>query len=59
MIDPNLAVILMTGYGYDPSHSIPNAKQAGLTTGVLYKPFRIDQLVKELEKVFSSPAELI
>ena len=60
LIDPNLAVILMTGYGYDPSHSIPNAKQAGLTTGVLYKPFRIDQLVKELENAFSLPAaELI
>lgn len=59
LIDPNLAVILMTGYGYDPSHSIPNAKQAGLTTGVLYKPFRIDQLVKELEKVFSLPTELV
>lgn len=55
-IDENLSVILMTGYGYDPSHSIVKSRQAGLKS-VLYKPFRVDQLVQELEKAFSPPSE--
>lgn len=54
LIDSNLAVILMTGYGYDPSHSIVKSRQAGLKS-VLYKPFRVDQLVQELEKAFAPP----
>ncbi|HZT81464.1 MAG TPA: response regulator, partial [Gemmataceae bacterium] len=40
---PNARVILMTAYGYDPSHSIVKARQEGLRF-VLYKPFRVDQL---------------
>ena len=56
-IDPHLPVILMTGYGYDPGHSIVKARQAGLKS-VLYKPFRVDQLVTELENAFASPADL-
>jgi two-component system, sensor histidine kinase SagS len=56
-IDPHVPVILMTGYGYDPGHSIVKARQAGCKA-VLFKPFRIDQLVSELEKAFSSPADL-
>ena len=56
-IDPHVPVILMTGYGYDPGHSIVKARQAGCKA-VLFKPFRIDQLVSELEKAFTSPADL-
>ena len=56
-IDGNLPVILMTGYGYDPSHSLVKARQAGCMS-VLFKPFRVDQLIAELEKAFTSPAEL-
>lgn len=56
-IDPHVPVILMTGYGYDPGHSIVKARQAGCKSD-LFKPFRIDQLVSELEKAFSSPADL-
>ena len=56
-IDAHLPVILMTSYGYDPDHSIVKSRQAGCTS-ILFKPFRIDQLVTELEKAFSSPAEL-
>ena len=56
-IDPHLPVILMTGYGYDPGHSIVKARQAGCKA-VLFKPFRVDQLVTELEKAFASPADL-
>lgn len=56
-IDPHVPVILMTGYGYDPGHSIVKARQAGCQA-VLFKPFRVDQLVSELEKAFSSPVDL-
>ncbi len=37
-------LILMTGFGWDPGHSIVKARQAGLQA-VLYKPFRLDQLL--------------
>jgi CheY-like chemotaxis protein len=53
----HLSVILMTGFGYDPSHSIVKARQQGLQS-VLYKPFRLDQLLDELEKAVSSPSDL-
>ncbi len=46
--NPNLSVILMTGFGYDPTHSIVKARQMGLRS-VLYKPFRLDQLLNEVE----------
>jgi CheY-like chemotaxis protein len=44
---PQAQVILMTAYGYDPSHSIVKARQEGMKH-VLYKPFRIDQLLDAL-----------
>ncbi len=49
---PNFSVILMTGFGYDPTHSIVKARQEGLKS-VLYKPFRLDQLLTEVEKAVS------
>lgn len=52
----NLPVILMTGFGYDPTHSIVKARQAGLKS-VLYKPFRRDQLLTEVEKAVSPEGE--
>ena len=48
-IDPKQQVVLMNGYGYDPSHSIVKARAEGLA-GALYKPFRVDQLLEVLEK---------
>ncbi len=45
---PKARVILMTAFGYDPSHSIVKARQEGLHH-VLYKPFRVDQLLTALE----------
>ncbi|MBV9123685.1 MAG: response regulator [Planctomycetes bacterium] len=45
---PNARTILMTAYGYDPSHSIVKARQEGLRF-VLYKPFRVDQLLDALQ----------
>src|SRR5204862_299593 len=47
---PNAHVILMTGFGYDVTHSIVKAKQEGLRH-VLYKPFRVDQLLAALQNV--------
>jgi hypothetical protein len=45
-------LILMTGYGYDPGHSIVKCTQAGLPKGsVLCKPFRLDQLLSTVERV--------
>jgi CheY-like chemotaxis protein len=40
---PEARVILMTGYGYDPTHALVKARQDGLRF-VLFKPFRVDQL---------------
>lgn len=51
-IHEHLPVILMTGFGYDPTHSIVKARQLGLKC-VLYKPFRLDQLVSGVEKAVS------
>lgn len=48
-IQPNTPVILMTGFGYDPTHSIVKARQEGLQT-VLYKPFRSDRLMEAVEQ---------
>jgi len=53
-ISEDLPVILMTGFGYDPGHSIVKARQEGLKS-VLYKPFRLDQLLDEVEKAVSQP----
>ncbi len=43
-------MVLMTGFGYDPGHSIVRARQAGLKA-VLYKPFRLDQLLDVVEQI--------
>jgi CheY-like chemotaxis protein/GAF domain-containing protein len=44
---PQARVILMTAYGYDPSHTLVKARQDGLKH-VLFKPFRVDQLLNAL-----------
>jgi CheY-like chemotaxis protein len=44
-----MPLVLMTGFGYDPGHSIVKARQAGLQA-VLFKPFRLDQLLDTVEK---------
>ena len=53
MMDP-VPLVLMTGFGYDPEHSIVKARQAGLKA-VLYKPFRLDQLLSNVELIIKSP----
>lgn len=49
----HVPLVLMTGFGYDPGHSIVKARQAGLQA-VLYKPFRLDQLLQTVEQVVQS-----
>jgi CheY-like chemotaxis protein len=48
----DVPLVLMSGFGYDPSHSIVKARQAGLRS-VLYKPFRLDQLLDTVEQIIS------
>jgi DNA-binding response OmpR family regulator/GAF domain-containing protein len=52
-VQPNVPIILMTGFGWDPSHSIVKARQEGLET-VLYKPFRADRLMEAVEQALRS-----
>lgn len=52
---PGVPVILMTGFGYDPHHSIVRASQEGMSC-VLFKPFDIEQLIQEMHKALQ-PAE--
>ena len=48
-----LPVILMTGFGYDPNHSIVRASQEGLAA-VLFKPFKVEQLLSEVRKALAA-----
>lgn len=46
---------LMTGFGYDPGHSIVKARQAGLhPKALLYKPFKLAQLLTVVETVIDA-----
>ncbi len=46
------AVILITGFGYDPSHSIVRARKQGLAA-VIMKPFKVKQLLDECRKALT------
>ncbi|MFP4141642.1 MAG: response regulator [Planctomycetota bacterium] len=43
--DPDVPVILITGFGYDPDHSIVRANQEGLAS-VIMKPFKVKELLE-------------
>ena len=48
-------MILMCGFGYDPDHSIVKARQMGLhPSAILFKPFRLDQLLETVEMLLTS-----
>lgn len=49
----NTPVILTTGFGYDPNHSIVRARREGLAA-VLFKPFKVDQLLDEIRMALKS-----
>ena len=45
-------MVLMTGFGYDPGHSIVKARQNGLHPKcVLFKPFRLDQMIDVVKTI--------
>lgn len=52
--NPHCPVILITGFGYDPDHSIVKASREGLA-GVLFKPFKVDQLMELVTKALTAP----
>ena len=56
VFQPDVPVILMSAFGYDPSHSWVKARLEGCRA-ILYKPFRVDQLVEALEKLRVSARE--
>jgi CheY-like chemotaxis protein/PAS domain-containing protein len=49
---PDTPVILMTGFGYDPHHSIVRASQEGLSA-FLFKPFRATQLLDAVNRALT------
>ena len=49
-------VILVTGFGYDPHHSIVKASQEGLQA-VLFKPFQAHLLIDEVRKALLDRSE--
>lgn len=55
-LDPTIPVILMTGFGYDPHHSIVRASQEGLQS-FLFKPLRASHLIEEVQKAFEGSGE--
>ncbi|MCA9214787.1 MAG: response regulator [Planctomycetales bacterium] len=58
IMDP-VPMVLMTGFGYDPGHTIVKARQAGLAANaVLYKPFRLDQLLQVVESVIETMGQV-
>ncbi len=54
-VSPDLPVILMTGFGYDPHHSVVRASQEGLSC-VLFKPFQAERLIEEVHKALARNA---
>jgi DNA-binding NtrC family response regulator len=56
-VQPNVPIILMTGFGWDPTHSIVKARQDGLQT-VLYKPFRADRLMEAVEQALRTTSAI-
>jgi GAF domain-containing protein len=55
----SVPLVLMSGYGYDPGHTLVKCRQAGLhPKAVLFKPFRRDQLLEVIEMMLD-PARAI
>ena len=54
--NPATPVILTTGFGYDPNHSIVRARREGLSA-VLFKPFKVDQLLSEIRTALKAPSK--
>jgi len=50
---PDVPVILMTGFGYDPDHTIVRASADGVQ-GILLKPFRTSQLIEAVRNAITT-----
>ena len=50
-LEPKIPVVLMTGFGYDPSHSILRATEEGMHA-VLFKPIPVPRLFEVLKSAF-------
>ncbi len=48
LLYPNLPIIMMTGFGYDPSHVLVRLRKNG-ECDVLFKPFDNQKLLKKLK----------
>jgi CheY-like chemotaxis protein/PAS domain-containing protein len=46
---PDLPVVLMTGYGYDPTHAIPKSKSTGKLAAAFYKKWNIEDVLKVVD----------
>jgi CheY-like chemotaxis protein len=55
-VNENCPVILITGFGYDPNHAIVRASKEGLA-GVLFKPFKVEQLLAEIRHALTEPGQ--
>ena len=53
-LTPKCAFLMMTGFGYDPNHSIVRSSQEGLSN-FLFKPFQAQVLLEEVRKAFGAP----
>ena len=52
-------LILMSSFGWDPGHSIVNARRVGLhPRAILYKPFRLEQLLETVETILDVHADV-
>ncbi len=49
MFDPDIPIVMMTGFGYDPNHALVNSKKDGLTE-VLFKPVPKQKLIEIVKK---------
>ncbi len=47
-IQPNARIILTQAFGYDSEHTVVNARQDGYWLPVIFKPFRVEQLLNAL-----------
>ncbi|MBN2581483.1 MAG: response regulator [Planctomycetes bacterium] len=54
---PEVAVVLMTAFGYDPSHAIVKASEDGLRA-VLLKPFKMQALFEQINQALGTDIRL-
>jgi two-component system, sensor histidine kinase SagS len=55
----HVPLILMSSFGWDPGHSIVNARRVGLhPKAILYKPFRLEQLLETVETILDVHADM-